>query len=131
VFGTDYADPDGTCVRDYIQVNDLARAHLAALRHLRGGGESTIMNCGYGHGSSVLEVVDVVKRVSGVDFEVRLSPRRPAIRRARGQGRPDPGPRLDAAARRPRNDRRPGPALGADPGGAESRIAPYSRSTGC
>jgi len=77
VFGTDYSTPDGTCVRDYIQVNDLARAHLVALQHLRNGGESTIMNCGYGHGASVLEVVDVVKKVSGVDFEVRLSPRRP------------------------------------------------------
>jgi UDP-glucose 4-epimerase len=77
VFGTDYSTPDGTCVRDYIQVNDLARAHLVALQHLRDGGESTIMNCGYGHGASVLEVVDVVKKVSGADFEVRLSPRRP------------------------------------------------------
>jgi UDP-glucose 4-epimerase len=77
VFGTDYETPDGTCIRDYVQVNDLARAHLAALRHLRGGGECAIMNCGYGHGASVLEVVDVVKQVSGVDFEVRLSPRRP------------------------------------------------------
>ncbi|HEX2137939.1 MAG TPA: UDP-glucose 4-epimerase GalE [Microvirga sp.] len=77
VFGTDYPTPDGTCIRDYIQVNDLARAHLVALNHLRGGGESTVMNCGYGHGASVLEVVEVVKRVSGVDFEVRLCPRRP------------------------------------------------------
>ncbi len=77
VFGTDYETPDGTCVRDYIQVNDLARAHLVALRHLRNGGECTIMNCGYGHGASVLEVVDVVKKVSGIDFEVRHSPRRP------------------------------------------------------
>jgi UDP-glucose 4-epimerase len=77
VFGTDYETPDGTCVRDYIQVNDLARAHLAALRHLREGGECSVFNCGYGHGASVLEVVDVVKKVSGVDFEVRLSPRRP------------------------------------------------------
>lgn len=77
VFGTDYPTPDGTCVRDYIQVNDLARAHLMALRHLRDGGECTVMNCGYGHGASVLEVVDVVRQVSGVDFEVRLSPRRP------------------------------------------------------
>jgi UDP-glucose 4-epimerase len=76
VFGTDYPTPDGTCVRDYIQVNDLARAHLVALRHLREGGDCTVMNCGYGHGASVLEVVDVVKKVSGVDFEVRLSPRR-------------------------------------------------------
>ena len=77
VFGTDYATPDGTCVRDYIQVNDLARAHLVALRHLRGGGDCTVMNCGYGHGASVLDVIKVVKQVSGVDFEVRLSPRRP------------------------------------------------------
>jgi UDP-glucose 4-epimerase len=77
VFGTDYATPDGTCVRDYIQVNDLARAHLVALRHLRGGGDCTVMNCGYGHGASVLDVIKVVKDVSGVDFEVRLSPRRP------------------------------------------------------
>ena len=77
VFGTDYDTPDGTCVRDYIQVNDLARAHLVALQHLRDGGGCTIMNCGYGHGASVLEVVDVVRRVSGVDFEARLSPRRP------------------------------------------------------
>ncbi|HZH10973.1 MAG TPA: UDP-glucose 4-epimerase GalE [Microvirga sp.] len=77
VFGTDYATPDGTCVRDYIQVNDLARAHLVALKSLREGGECAVLNCGYGHGASVLEVVDMVKKVSGVDFEVRLSPRRP------------------------------------------------------
>jgi UDP-glucose 4-epimerase len=76
VFGTDYPTHDGTCVRDYVQVNDLARAHLAALNHLRGGGESRIMNCGYGHGSSVFDVIEVVKRVSGVDFEVRTVPRR-------------------------------------------------------
>ena len=77
VFGTDYPTHDGTCVRDYVQVNDLARAHLAALNHLRAGGETTVMNCGYGHGSSVFDVIDVVKRVSGVDFEVRTVPRRP------------------------------------------------------
>ena len=77
VFGTDYETRDGTCVRDYIQVNDLARAHLVALRHLRRGGDCGVFNCGYGHGASVLEVVDVVKKVSSVDFEVRLSPRRP------------------------------------------------------
>ena len=92
VFGTDYPTPDGTCIRDYVQVNDLARAHLAALDHLRGGGDSTVMNCGYGHGSSVLEVIEVVKRVSGVDFEVRLRPRRPGRSRdARREGRPHPG----------------------------------------
>jgi UDP-glucose 4-epimerase len=76
VFGTDYPTEDGTCIRDYIQVNDLARAHLAALNHLRSGGDCTILNCGYGHGASVLEVIKVVKAVSGVDFEVRYSPRR-------------------------------------------------------
>jgi UDP-glucose 4-epimerase len=77
VFGTDYPTPDGSCLRDYIQVSDLADAHLCALRHLRKGGESLTVNCGYGKGSSVLDVINVVKRVSGVDFEVRLSPRRP------------------------------------------------------
>jgi len=76
VFGTDYDTPDGTCVRDYIQVNDLARAHLVALQHLRNNGDCTIMNCGYGHGTSVMEVIDVVKKVSGVDFEVRMGQRR-------------------------------------------------------
>jgi UDP-glucose 4-epimerase len=70
VYGTDYPTPDGSCLRDYIQVSDLADAHLAALRHLRAGGESLTANCGYGRGYSVLEIVDVVKRVSGVDFPV-------------------------------------------------------------
>lgn len=77
VFGTDYDTPDGTCVRDYIHVTDLVRAHLDALRYLRSGGESTVLNCGYGEGFSVLEVVDAVKRVSGVDFPVRTVERRP------------------------------------------------------
>jgi len=77
VFGTDYPTPDGSCLRDYIQVTDLAQAHMDALTHLRQGGESLTLNCGYGRGYSVLEVIDVVKRVSGRDFEVRLSPRRP------------------------------------------------------
>lgn len=77
VFGTDYVTPDGSCLRDYIQVSDLAAAHLAALRYLRGGGDSSVFNCGYGTGYSVLDVVDVVKQVSGVDFPVKLSPRRP------------------------------------------------------
>ena len=77
VYGTDYDTPDGTCVRDYIHVTDLANAHMAALTHLRGNGESATFNCGYGHGYSVLEVVDAVKRVSGSDFKVELAPRRP------------------------------------------------------
>ena len=77
IFGTDYATPDGTCIRDYIHVTDLIDAHVAALRHLRKGGENLTLNCGYGRGYSVREVVDAVKRVSGVDFPVTLSPRRP------------------------------------------------------
>ena len=76
VFGTDYPTPDGSCVRDYIQVTDLARAHMDALRHLRAGGDSFTCNCGYQHGYSVLEVIDVVKEVSGVDFSVKISGRR-------------------------------------------------------
>jgi UDP-glucose 4-epimerase len=77
VYGTDYDTPDGTCVRDYIHVMDLANAHLVALTHLRDGGESVTFNCGYGHGYSVLEVVDAVKRVSKRDFKVEQAPRRP------------------------------------------------------
>jgi UDP-glucose 4-epimerase len=76
VFGTDYETPDGTCVRDYIHVSDLAAAHLDALRHLKAGGASAVLNCGYGRGYSVLEVIDTVKRVSGVDFPVQVSGRR-------------------------------------------------------
>ncbi len=76
VFGTDYPTADGTCVRDYIHVADLIRAHAAALDYLRTGGRSDVFNCGYSKGFSVLEVIDAVKRVSGADFEVRLSPRR-------------------------------------------------------
>ncbi len=76
VFGTDYETPDGTCIRDYIHVTDLVRAHMAALRHLRDGGNSEIFNCGYSKGFSVLQVIDAVKRTSGADFEVRMSPRR-------------------------------------------------------
>jgi UDP-glucose 4-epimerase len=77
VYGTDYATPDGTCVRDYIHVSDLARAHSAALDHLRNGGANGTFNCGYGRGFSVLEVIDTVKKVSGKDFKVGLAPRRP------------------------------------------------------
>jgi UDP-glucose 4-epimerase len=77
VFGTDYDTPDGTCVRDYIHVNDLVRAHFDALAHLRRGGASDTFNCGYGHGYSVHDVIGAVKRASGRDFAVRLSARRP------------------------------------------------------
>ena len=77
VFGTDYPTPDGTCVRDYIHVTDLVRAHICALCYLRGGGASDIFNVGYSKGFSVLEVLDAVKRVAGKPFDVRLSARRP------------------------------------------------------
>jgi len=76
IFGDDYPTRDGTCVRDYIQVTDLIDAHLAALAYLRAGGSSVVCNCGYGHGQTVKEVVEVVKRVSGVDFPVVVSARR-------------------------------------------------------
>jgi UDP-glucose 4-epimerase len=76
VFGTDYDTPDGTCIRDYIHVSDLVRAHWEALCYLRGGGASVTLNCGYGRGFSVLEVIESVKRVSGVDFKVDISGRR-------------------------------------------------------
>jgi UDP-glucose 4-epimerase len=77
VNGTDYPTPDGTCVRDYVHVDDLARAHVAALDHLAGGGEPLTLNCGYGHGFSVREVIDAVRRVTGVEFPVEVGPRRP------------------------------------------------------
>ena len=77
VFGTDYPTPDGTCIRDYIHVSDLADAHLKALQRMRAGGGSIVANCGYGRGFSVLEVLDRVKAVSGRDFPVRISGRRP------------------------------------------------------
>jgi UDP-glucose 4-epimerase len=77
VFGTDYPTPDGTCIRDYIHVSDLVRAHSDALRHLRSDAPSLTLNCGYGHGFSVLDVIETVKRVSGVDFKVEHAPRRP------------------------------------------------------
>jgi UDP-glucose 4-epimerase len=76
IFGTDYPTPDGTCVRDYVHVSDLIAAHVLVLDSLLGGGENLVLNCGYGHGFSVLEVIEAVKRVSGVDFEARPAPRR-------------------------------------------------------
>src|SRR5690606_15995534 len=76
VYGTDYATPDGTCMRDYIHVADLVAAHRLALERLRRGGDNLVANCGYGHGYSVLEVIDSVKRVHGADFDVRMAGRR-------------------------------------------------------
>jgi len=76
VFGTDYPTKDGTCVRDYIHVDDLADAHILALEYLRKGGASETVNCGYGKGYSVREVVETMKKVSGVDFRVEDRPRR-------------------------------------------------------
>ncbi|HOW55188.1 MAG TPA: UDP-glucose 4-epimerase GalE [Syntrophorhabdaceae bacterium] len=76
VFGTDYPTPDGTCIRDYIHVEDLAGAHLLALMYLRQTGDSGVMNCGYGHGYSVLDVVKAVKKVTGADIAVRMTDRR-------------------------------------------------------
>lgn len=77
LFGSDYPTPDGSCVRDYIHVEDLASAHLAALDHLAAGGESLTLNCGYGHGYSVREVIAAVERVTGRQLTVRDMPRRP------------------------------------------------------
>jgi UDP-glucose 4-epimerase len=77
IFGTDYPTPDGTGVRDYIHVEDLAAAHLRALEYLRQGGESTTLNCGYGRGYSVRELVTAVEKVAGHPIEKREAPRRP------------------------------------------------------
>ena len=77
IYGTDYDTPDGTGVRDYIHVEDLASAHLHALDHLRRGGQSLTLNCGYGHGYSVREVVDAVARIGGHALNVIELPRRP------------------------------------------------------
>ncbi len=76
VFGTDYATRDGTCIRDYIHVEDLASAHVAALNHMRAGGGSNILNCGYGRGFTVREVIETVKRIAGKDFAVEETGRR-------------------------------------------------------
>lgn len=76
IFGTDYDTPDGTCVRDYIHVTDLIAAHALLLKHLRNGGESTTLNCAYGQGYSVRQVVDTVRRVSGIDIRADEGPRR-------------------------------------------------------
>jgi len=77
IYGTDYPTPDGTCIRDYIHVEDLARAHLVALEYLKDKSLSDVMNCGYGHGYSVKEVVEMVKKVTGIDFQTEETERRP------------------------------------------------------
>jgi len=76
VFGTDYPTPDGSCIRDFIHVSDLAQAHRSALAYLRDGGPSATLNCGYGRGYSVLETIEAVRRVSGRNFAVQYAPRR-------------------------------------------------------
>jgi UDP-glucose 4-epimerase len=76
IFGTDYETRDGTCIRDYIHVTDLARVHILALEALERGESSRVLNCGYGHGYTVREVISAVKRASGVDFKVVDAPRR-------------------------------------------------------
>jgi UDP-glucose 4-epimerase len=76
IFGTDYPTPDGTGLRDYIHVEDLAAAHLDALNYLREGGKSTTLNCGYGHGFSVREVLQTVERVNGTALNISEEPRR-------------------------------------------------------
>jgi UDP-glucose 4-epimerase len=82
IFGANYNTPDGTCIRDYVHVSDLVGAHLRAVDYLRAGGDSNILNCGYGKGYSVLEVVEAVKKVTNVDFAIEFAERRagdPAI----------------------------------------------------
>jgi len=77
IYGRDYDTPDGACVRDYIHVSDLAQAHLEAARHLESGGEAVTLNCGYGRGASVLEVVEALERVTGRPLPCQDAPRRP------------------------------------------------------
>jgi UDP-glucose 4-epimerase len=76
VYGTDYPTPDGTCLRDYIHVVDLVNAHIAALGYLRCGGQNEVLNCGYGRGSSVLDVIAAVERVANKKVPLRLGQRR-------------------------------------------------------
>lgn len=76
VFGTDYPTLDGTCIRDYVHVQDLAEAHILALNYLKQGGVSDLFNCGYGTGYSVLQVIESMKKVTGIDFKVQIEDRR-------------------------------------------------------
>jgi UDP-glucose 4-epimerase len=77
IFGDDYATPDGTCIRDYVLVDDIATAHVAAARHLEAGGESLRLNIGRGQGSSVREVIDMIREVTGLAFIPEVVARRP------------------------------------------------------
>jgi UDP-glucose 4-epimerase len=77
IYGIDYPTPDGTCIRDYIHVDDLAEAHVLALNYVIETGQTDIMNCGYDHGFSIREVVKVAKKVTGIDFKVEETDRRP------------------------------------------------------
>jgi UDP-glucose 4-epimerase len=77
IFGTDYTTPDGTCIRDYIHVDDLIDAHVLALNYLLSNNQSDIFNCGYGTGFSVKEVVEKIKKVTGIDFTAKEVGRRP------------------------------------------------------
>ena len=108
VFGTDYPTPDGSCIRDFIHVSDLAQAHRAALSYLRGGGASVTLNCGYGRGYSVLETIEAVRRVSGRNFAVQYAPRRPGdiMTMVADTSRIRAHAGLDAAIRRSRDHRR-------------------------
>jgi len=101
IFGTDYDTPDGTCIRDYIHVADLAGAHVLALGHLEAGNASGVFNCGYGHGYSVREIVSAVKEASGVEFSGGPEPA-PGRRSARPHLRSGPHPRDHELAARPR-----------------------------
>lgn len=76
VYGTDYPTRDGTCIRDYVHVSDLASAHILGLEYLKEGGESGVFNCGYGKGYSVLEVLESIRSVSGTNFSIQFSERR-------------------------------------------------------
>jgi len=77
LYGDDYSTPDGTCIRDYVHVSDVAAAHLAVLRYMRRGGGGAVFNIGSGHGTSVWGIIEAVKRLSGCNFPVRIGPRRP------------------------------------------------------
>ena len=79
IYGTDYPTPDGTCIRDYIHVEDLTDAHLLALQYLLDGGSSDVFNCGYGHGTSVLQVVETARKVTGREIPVVYAARRPGV----------------------------------------------------